>query len=251
MAISENRTNGNGSLLRRVHRWLGVVLAMFILMLSITGIALNHSDGWNLDSNYVSSNWLLDAYGVRAPSVTASFIHGNRRATLLGKRLYLDDREIADDAESLTGIVVLDKHLVVTTRNRAFVLTRDGERVEQMDLSAVLPGTIERTGSSGPLAALSSGGLVYVSDADVSGFERSTDIADITWAESSAVPEALLDSIQARYRGRGLSIERVIADIHSGRIITITGPYLMDVVAMLLIILSITGVVMWLRPRKK
>jgi uncharacterized iron-regulated membrane protein len=43
----------------------------------------------------------------------------------------------------------------------------------------------------------------------------------------------------------------VIADIHSGRIVTITGPYLMDAVAILLIILSITGVVMWLRPRKK
>jgi hypothetical protein len=61
----------------------------------------------------------------------------------------------------------------------------------------------------------------------------------------------MLDSLQGQYRGRGLSFERVIADVHSGRIVTITGPYLMDAVAILLIILSITGIAMWLRPRKK
>jgi uncharacterized iron-regulated membrane protein len=254
MASFENKTNGNGSngsLLRRFHRWLGVVLALFILLLSLTGIALNHSDGWDLDSNYISSNWLLDAYGVRAPAVSASFTHGDRRATLLGKRLYLDEREIADDTESLTGIVVLDDLILVATRDRALVLTVDGERVEQMDLSAVFPGAIGRIGSAGSLAAVSSEGTVFLSDADISGFVPGTDIPDIAWAQSSAVPDALLTALQGHYRGRGLSIERVIADIHSGRIVTITGPYLMDAVAILLIILSITGVVMWLRPRKK
>jgi hypothetical protein len=227
------------------------VLALFILLLSITGIALNHSDGWDLDSNYISSNWLLDAYGVRAPAVAASFTHGDRRATLLGKRLYLDEREIADDAESLTGIVVLDDLILVATRDRAFVLTVDGELIEQMDLSAVLPGPIERIGSSGSFAVLSSDGTVFLSDTDISGFKPGTEIADIAWAESSAVPDALLTALQGHYRGRGLSVERVIADIHSGRIVSVTGPYLMDAVAILLIILSITGIAMWLRPRRK
>lgn len=254
MATFDSKTNGNGrngGLLRRFHRWLGVTLALFILLLSITGIALNHSDGWNLDSNFVSSNWLLDAYGVRAPAVSASFTHGNRRATLLGKRLYLDEQEIVDDAESLTGIVVLDELILVATRDRAFVLTVDGELVEQMDLSAVLPGAIERIGNTGSFAAVISEGTVFLSDADISGFEPGTDIPDIAWAQSSAVPDALLTALQGHYRGRGLSIERVIADVHSGRIVTLTGPYLMDAVAILLIILSITGVVMWLRPRRK
>jgi hypothetical protein len=248
----ESKTNGhgsNGSLLRRFHRWLGVALALVILLLSITGIALNHSDGWNLDSNYISSNWLLDAYGVRAPAVSASFMHGNRRATLLGKRLYLDEQEISDDADSLTGIAVLDDLILVATRDRAFVLTVDGELIEQMDLSAVLPGAIERIGSAGSFAAVSSEGTVFLSDADISGFEPGTDIADIAWAESSAVPDALLTALQGHYRGRGLSMERVIADIHSGRIVTITGPYLMDAVAILLIILSITGIAMWTSKR--
>jgi uncharacterized iron-regulated membrane protein len=65
------------------------------------------------------------------------------------------------------------------------------------------------------------------------------------------VPDELLQSLQAKYRGRGLSVERVLADVHSGRIVNITGPYLMDAVGLLLIALSVTGIVMWARPRKK
>jgi hypothetical protein len=55
--------------------------------------------------------------------------------------------------------------------------------------------------------------------------------------------------LKEQYRGRGLSVERVIADLHSGRVIGIVGPFVMDVVAVLLIVLSLSGLLLWLRPR--
>lgn len=254
MTTSETGSNGNGrngSTLRRVHRWLGILLVFFILLLSISGIALNHSSGWRLDSSFVSADWLLDAYGIRSPADVTSFADHDHRATLLGDRLYLDDREIAEDIESLTGIVSLDSLILVTTSDNALVLTTGGELIEQIDLASLLPAPIERSGRSGQVAVISSGESLFVADADISGFERSADIEGIDWSKSSAVPPSLQDSLESLYRGRGLTIERVIADIHSGRIIGITGPYLMDAVAILLIVLGISGLLMWLRPRKK
>ena len=255
MATSERKTNRVsqfGSWQRRYHRGLGAVVAVFVLFLSCTGIALNHSSDWNLDDRYVVSDWLLDVYGVRAPSASASFADSGHRVTLLGQRLYLDDQQIAEDIDALTGMVSLDTYLLVTASDQALLFTTDGELVERMDLSAQLPGPVERIGRAGERAVISSRGLHYLANADVTGFEPCADsiLIDTTWSASSAAPESLLNSLRAQYRGRGLSVERLIADIHSGRVVTIAGPYLMDAVAILLIVLSITGIVLWMRPRK-
>lgn len=43
----------------------------------------------------------------------------------------------------------------------------------------------------------------------------------------------------------GLTVDRVILDIHSGRFFGTLGPWVMDAMAVLFIILSVTGVYMW------
>ena len=90
-----------------------------------------------------------------------------------------------------------------------------------------------------------------MSDADIGSFEPAAGTDDIEWSKASDVPPALLESLRLLYRGRGLTIERVVADIHSGRIVGLAGPYFMDLVAILLIVLGISGLVIWLRPRRK
>jgi hypothetical protein len=259
MTTSETKTStnngsaGNGSWLRRWHRRLGALLAAFILLLSCTGIALNHSSDWALDQRYVTSNWLLDAYGIRAPSASASFGDRDHRVTLLGRRLYLEDREIADDVDVLNGLMSTGDLVLVATRHNVLLLTSDGELVERMDLSTELPGPVDRIGRAGERAVISSEGLVYQANADISDFEplAETSATDVTWSVASPAPDALLNLLDAQYRGRGLSVERLIADLHSGRMATLAGPYVMDAVALLLIILSITGIMMWLRPRRR
>jgi hypothetical protein len=255
MTASATKTDGNGqngSLLRRCHRWLGVMLAIFVLLLACTGIALNHGSDWSLDKRFITSNWLLDAYGIRVPADAVSFADRGHRATLLGQRLYLDDREVADGIDALTGIASLDSLIVLTTREQALLFSSAGELVERMDVTAELAAPIERLGRAGERAAIVSGGDIFTADADVSRFEiRTGEPTAVAWSESSAVPDELLQSLQAKYRGRGLSVERVLADVHSGRIVNITGQYLMDAVGLLLIALSVTGIVMWARPRKK
>ena len=68
MNTSRQRINGNGhSRFRRNHRFAGGTLVAFVLFLSLTGIALNHSTDLGLDRRYVTWNWLLDAYGMGLP----------------------------------------------------------------------------------------------------------------------------------------------------------------------------------------
>ena len=47
-----------------------------------------------------------------------------------------------------------------------------------------------------------------------------------------------------------LSLDRLLLDLHSGRLFGKTGVYLMDAAAIGLLLLSITGLIVWLRRRK-
>lgn len=252
MSTSNTRADGarrKSSWLRRSHRWLGVGLAVFLLLLAFTGIALNHSDDWRLGNRYVTWSWLLDAYGIRAPEPSASFADNEHYAALLGQRLYFDDHEIADRVDSLTGLIVTNELAFITSFNRAIVLTADGELVENLDLSSYLPGDIERVGRLQDRVVIIASGMMFRSDPEMTKFDAwdNSQTADVVWSHATPLPQQLKHLLEGQYRGRGVSVERLVADLHSGRFIGNAGQLFMDVIAILLIILSVTGIFLWTR----
>ena len=71
------------------------------------------------------------------------------------------------------------------------------------------------------------------------------DYLEASWLLASAIPDALNEDLLQQYRGSGLTIERVLLDLHSGRIVGSWGVYVVDLIAILLLVLSCTGVWMW------
>ncbi|HSN51635.1 MAG TPA: hypothetical protein VLS87_03820, partial [Woeseiaceae bacterium] len=201
--------------LRRGHRWVGVALVLFVLLLAASGIALNHASRWGLDRRHLDWPWLLDAYGIQAPAPTASFADGGLRATLLGGRLFLDNEEIAEDVAGLAGIAALGPLVLVGTRDTLYVLTSAGELVEAIDAAAGMPGPIDRVGRAGVRAVVESGGKLYRSDPDVTHFEH-WDAAPqdgLWWSAATPPGAAELEVLRTLYRGRGVTVERVLAEV--------------------------------------
>ena len=60
------------------HRYMGLAAALFVIVLAVTGLALNHTQELGLDSNYVKSGALLNWYGVQAPENITSYPVDNR-----------------------------------------------------------------------------------------------------------------------------------------------------------------------------
>jgi len=56
-----------------------------------------------------------------------------------------------------------------------------------------------------------------------------------------------LEALQVAWRGQGLTVERVLLDLHSGRILAAAGVWLMDVVAVCMIVLALSGLILSLR----
>ncbi len=213
--MSRPRINGNGrSRYRRGHRWAGGTLVAFVLFLSVTGIALNHSHDLGLDRRYVSWSWLLDAYGMGPPA-------------------------------AYPGMVTLDALVAVGDGANVHVLLTGGELVESIDLGGALPGPIERLGRAGDRVVLESDGLIFRSDADVSIFEpwRDASTSDIAWSAGVEPDAPGLEALQVAWRGRGVTVERVLLDLHSGRVFDLWGRVVLDIVAVGLILLSISGLV--------
>ncbi|MDH3227961.1 MAG: PepSY domain-containing protein, partial [Thermoleophilia bacterium] len=233
--------------LRRLHRGLGIGSLVFVFVLTVTGIALNHSEDMALDQRYVDSSWLLRWYGIDTPPVESSFTVADHRATLMGGRLYFDGREIGADVGRLTGMVAADDFIAVAAAEDVFLLTPAGELVERVNVAADLPGGIDGLGSAAGALLLRSGEALYFADDDFIGFTPCVDITgmDIAWSLASVVPPAELEALHALHRGRGVSLERLLADLHSGRLFSDLGPLVVDLAGLVLIALSIFGLMMW------
>lgn len=235
--------------LRRGHRWIGLAAVIFVLLLSITGIALNHSNDWQLDRRYVQWSWLVSALGVTAPEPTASYADGGNSVTQLGQRTYFNSREITRELDPLHGLVTMDDFAIVATSGAILLLTLDGDLIDYIDLGSDLPGAIEKIGRLDGVPILYAGDRYFVGDAEITGFSPLQDGGEdgVAWSTASDPSPEELAAIEALYRGKGLTVERLLIEIHSGRILGASGPLLLDVVAVGLIALSISGLLVWIR----
>lgn len=225
---------------------------IFVVLLSVTGIFLNHSSELRLDQRHVRVPWLLDWYGIEAPPVVSSHAVAEHRITLVGERLYFNDEELAEGITGLVGAVAIPRFIAVATRDDVLLLTRSGTLIERMPLAGELAGGAEAIGTARTALIVRSEGALFQADEELVGFDLCTDIkeTDIAWSAPSDVPPDELDTLQAAYRGAGVSVERLLADLHSGRLFTQAGPIVMDAVGIALIALSAFGILLWFRgPR--
>jgi uncharacterized iron-regulated membrane protein len=49
-------------LFRKLHLTVGLVAALYFLFIALTGVAINHREGWRLEERVVSRGWLPDSY---------------------------------------------------------------------------------------------------------------------------------------------------------------------------------------------
>ena len=103
-----------------------------------------------------------------------------------------------------------------------------------------------RISSADPALALIEGedGSRLVADADGAAL-RPADAGlartAVPWAEAVSLPDALRERIEASVAGVGVSAERVLLDLHSGRWLGHAGVWLMDAAAFALLLLAGTG----------
>ena len=233
-----------------MHRYGGITSALFIIVVCITGLLLNHTDQLELNKKTVTANWLLDWYGIEKPP-TVSFEFADQYASQLNQTIYLGTTHVQGSYALLQGLVSAERTTIIATTDQLIVMTPKGELIEVLDALHGIPANIRRIGLTpdGELIIDATGNL-WTADDNLLGWAR-TDAKSIAWSVTTTLPSTLEDAISTHFRGAGLSLERILLDLHSGRILGRAGPWLGDAVAIVFILLAITGIWMWFKTRRR
>lgn len=232
------------------HRRLGLAAAVILTLLVGSGLLLNHSPRLGLAQKYVQSAWLLDWYGIPSPGEPHGTALGGHWLSELGERVYLDARQLPDVRGRLHGAVLVRDGIAASVGDDIWLLTPAGHVIERLGKAHGVPDTIRALGvdQAGRLMVQTPDG-VYAANSDLSAWHRVTPRA-VSWGRPGAVPAALQRELLRQYRGHGLSVERVLVDLHSGRIVGAIGVWIVDIVALCCLGLAISGLWLWARRRK-
>jgi len=232
------------------HRYIGLAAALFVILLATTGLLLNHTEELALDSRHVQSSLLLNWYGVKVPDDMSSYPAGPATVTAVGDRIYLNAAPLSQAHAPLVGALEFSGLIVIATGGQLLLYTPEGDLVERLDAAIGVPGRIQALGltENGVLTVRSPAGY-YQSDANLLEWQE-TQPPEATWSRPKVPSPGLVTVLQQTYRGTGLSLERILLDIHSGRILGGWGVYLVDAAALVFLLLACSGIWLWSRRRK-
>ena len=66
----------------------------------------------------------------------------------------------------------------------------------------------------------------------------------------SYLSDQQIKQIEMYFSGKGVSLEQFFLDLHNGNIIKGFGKWLLDIIAIFLLLLSISGIWIWLKKRR-
>ncbi len=218
-------------------------------MLVVTGIVLNHTERLGMHERHVNVGWILDWYGIEAPSDAVSYAAGDVWITRMGNRLFFDGTPLAEEVDRLAGAVALaasEARIVVATSDRLYIYSASGELEEPLGRAHGVPDDMRAIGTRADELVIATGtGTMTFSLDDLT--TSPTDSSGVAWARPGKPGEMLQQELKAAYRGSGLTLERILLDLHSGRIFGRYGVYFIDAVAAIVLLLALSGAWLWLR----
>ncbi len=232
------------------HRRIGLFALTLVIILAITGIMLNHTEQFKLDKTYVDNGWLLNWYGIEPKDKPISFRVGEHIISSWHDQLFFDALAITSLEQNIHGAIMGEQFIVVALDNALILLTPDGELVERISTSISF-SDIQRLGMKYKRPVIeTSEPLYYMADEHILDWDVIAN-EGIKWTKEYTLTEDEKEKLLIAYRGNGLKLERVILDLHSGRIFGSYGVYLMDAAAIALLWLSLSGLWVWSSRRNK
>ncbi|MEJ2095399.1 MAG: hypothetical protein P8X93_09750, partial [Gammaproteobacteria bacterium] len=138
-------------LLRILHRWhrrFGIVAALFVVMLVVTGLMLNHTDGLKLDRNYIQNDILLDYYNINPRQEPVTVRVNGKWISQVGERLYFNDREIRKNVTELIGALNNGQELIIAFDEELLVVNDEGIVIESLRGAQGVPAGMRAIGKT-------------------------------------------------------------------------------------------------------
>ncbi|WP_417347369.1 PepSY-associated TM helix domain-containing protein [Ferrimonas sp.] len=226
--------------LTRWHSRIGILVCAWILLLACTGLILQHGHRLGLDKPLLTGAFWYSLADLPQPTVSGAEEQGlyqvdNRLLSRQGHLAMLDGE--------VQGVVVGEESMLVSDQGQLWLLTPEGELVDSVPLEGL---ALAGTSAAGLPLLKGREGRLWQLDW---WLEAKPELAEATLVQGpvkftqASLPGEIEDSHS------GVSVERLILALHSGRIFGPLGEWLMSAVALMAIGIACTGFVIWGRRR--
>ena len=250
--------------LLRIHRWLGLAATLFLVIVSITGILLNYTEALKLDSTYVRNGFILKLYGMNPDNQGAVYQSPqNPKDTIayVADSLFFNGAFIGKTTKPIAHLR-LEDFTVLLTENEIHLISPENQLIESIKASAlpysklksVLRTNENQNQPKGTTLLISETGAFIPDPYWITfkpyHFDPSTlDSTDYNLTLSEEAP-GYIQSIMNDFQGDGVPLYRVLLDLHSGKLFSVPGQTLMNLSALSILVLIVSGLMSW-RKRKR
>jgi uncharacterized iron-regulated membrane protein len=234
--------------LRHWHRNVGAMASLFLLWMAVTGLVISFEDDLSLSSKRVSWPWLMRWYGIeRTPAPTSGYsIDGHW--LVAADKAQLDGKTLDTALHDVRGAIMASNIIYVATPSELTLLTPEGQRVDVLTSSTLPVSTIDALGRAGDQIAIRHETQIFIS-ADAENWVENRNLP-VLWSQPQPLPPLLQQKADA-LTAIDLPLGRIVADMHSGRLFGRAGVYLVDAAGIAALILSISGLWMYLRIQRR
>lgn len=237
---TKKKKNGSNQSVRKWHRYVGYTACFFVIILSLTGLILNRTVELELNEKYIKNDLLIARYGLGPKGDPIHFKVGGGHISWLGGKIFLNQAEFTKFRKPLLGVVSLDEYYIFTAHNEVLITLKDGQILEEIT-SFPFSANITAIGlTPNKSLKIRTSKKTYSINDDFTSW-RSSSSENIIWSKPLPNTADLNNAVKDAYLEEGLSLYKVILDLHSGRIFGPYGGYIMDFSAIALIFLSISG----------
>ena len=113
------------------HRYIGIVSAFFVIVLSSTGLILNYNDALQLDENHIANQWLLDHYSIGEFPIT-SYQLDDQLISHSSQFIFVDGDYILQTNDALLGAIHTQEFIVLATPVSLIMLDLEGNLVDEV-----------------------------------------------------------------------------------------------------------------------
>lgn len=234
--------------LAKLHRYIGIFSALFIIYFAATGLFLNHSHDLALDKQSVQHEKVLGWYNIDRPNDMIAYPVDQHWITQWQEYLYFDSKAIARTHYNLIGAIATNTFIVIAMQEQIWLVTIDGELVEKITSPSEKLGDLKHIGIHQDHIVLETATDRYMADKDLISWQSFHD-GHVNWSAQQTLPAEVGSAIFAQTHS--ITRERLLLDLHSGRFFGTPGVIFVDLIAIMLIVLAITGTIIWYRRSRR
>ena len=205
---------------------------------------LNHTSEIGLNKSYVGQSWLLSFYGIPEPELVSFGLPSN---TITGDekgQLYRDGQPLQACRGALVGVATYRAGFIAACEQELLFFDATGNLAEKVSAVYGLPTPVEHLGQCDAQLCIRTPQRLFELDVEQLAFTPLVGV-EPQWSEPVTLAEPVRQAIMNSSRGQGLSWEQVMLDLHSGRLFGKPGVWVVDIAAVLLFFLAVSGFVLW------